>query len=234
MAADTSKNANTDLNGGTRYKLGENLLPHGFRWYAYIFFSAAVSFVFIGMSYLVGLLSKIVVDKQHQLIGYTLLYLAVWIILSILIRMGYLYCRKKAFYEWNCTIKSQLMRRILYRSFSAFKKKDRAYYVSLFNNDIPFLEENLLEARVRIYSYSTMLVAATIYSLTINVILTILILLSSIGAFYLSKGVASYSRKHNKKYMESLGAYNEDLDDALRGYSALYHSNGAIPFCPVL
>lgn len=230
MAADTSITDNTDLKGAGKYTLKKNLLPHDFGWYAYIFFSAAVSFVFVGLSYLIGLLSKIAIDKQHQLISYTLLYLAVWIILSILTRIGYLYCRKRAFYEWNCVIKSQLMHRILYRSFSAFKKYDRAYYVSLFNNDIPFLEENLLEARVRIYSYSTMLAGAAIYSLTINVFLTILILLSSIGSFYLSKGIASYSRKYNKKYMESLGAYNEDLDDAVRGYSALYHSNGVLFF----
>lgn len=211
-------------------QLGPNLMPSGFNWFLYNFFSSVIVIASLGFTYFVQLMSKIIIGQQYSLVPYSILFLIACICVCSALRYAYLFFKRKTHFEWNYSIKTILMRRILCRSYSDFKKQDRAYYVSLYNNDITFLEKNLVIARVTIVSDIVMLVCAVAYSLAINYVMTLLILFAGLFSTLFIRWLSPYAGKYNKTYMDALENYNEGLDDAVRGYATIYHSNGAPAF----
>lgn len=209
------------------------LINFNLNWILFVFFSALVSSISVGLTYSIELLSKIVIDKQHNLVNKAIIVLVLWVLLSLLIRYLYLYYKKKVIYHWNNRIKNNLMDRILSRTAVDFKHKDRTYYVSLFNNDIKFLEENLLLSIAEIAGQTFLFILALIYSLSINYIITILILLSGVLSVLITNKLSSLASKDNKEYMENLGVYNAIVDDGLRGYPVIYKSNAVREFMKI-
>lgn len=210
--------------------LAKRIIPKNINWILFVIFSSSTSFISLGLTYLIQLLSSIVIDGKYDLISKSVIFLVCWTLFSLLIRYLYLHFKKKVIYEWNYAIKSTLMGNILSRSPIGFKKKDRSYYVSIFNNDIKFLEQNLLLSIEEIISQSFLFIFALIYCFTINYIITIIILISGILTIFITNKLSSYAAKDNKVYMDSLGVYNETIDDGLRGYQVLYKSNALFGF----
>lgn len=217
----SSYNRNSSIKG---------LVPKSINWVLFILFSACMSFISLGLTYLTQLLSSIVIDGKYNLLKKAVIFLVCWTAFCLLIRFLYLYFKKKVIYEWNYNIKSTLMENILSRSPIDFKKKDRSYFASIFNNDIKFLEQNLLLAIEDIINQLFLFIFALVYSFYINHIMTLVILISGILTIVITNKLSSYAAKNNKAYMDSLGLYNETIDDGLRGYQVLYKSNALFGF----
>lgn len=201
------------------------LLPLNFNFVMYFIFSALFFVVSLGFTYLIELVSKIAVEEQHDLITAAVVWLAVYAAVSFGIRYGFLYFRKKACCKWNMDVKTGLMNNILARSPAAFKEKDRTYYMSLFNNDIGFLQKNYVEMIADMVTQMTTFVIALIYAMNINILFTVLILAAGAISVLVTNKLSDQASKHNKTYMDALGSYNEAVDDGLRGYPVIYKSN---------
>ena len=203
----------------------KKLIHTNFNFVMYFIFSALFFVVSLGFTYLIELVSKIAVEGQHDLITAAVVWLAVYAAVSFGIRYGFLYFRKKACCKWNMDVKTGLMNNILARSPAAFKEKDRTYYMSLFNDDIGFLQKNYVEMIADMVTQMTTFVIALIYAMNINILFTVLILAAGAISVLVTNKLSAQASKHNKTYMDVLGSYNEAIDDGLRGYPVIYKSN---------
>lgn len=208
----------------------KKLIHTNFNFVMYFIFSALFFVVSLGFTYLIELVSKIAVEGQHDLITAAVVWLAVYAAVSFGIRYGFLYFRKKACCKWNMDVKTGLMNNILARSPAAFKEKDRTYYMSLFNNDIGFLQKNYVEMIADMVTQMTTFVIALIYAMNINILFTVLILAAGAISVLVTNKLSAQASKHNKTYMDVLGSYNEAIDDGLRGYPVIYKSNALKKF----
>lgn len=208
----------------------KEIIPKNVNWVLFILFSILSSFVSIGLAYLIQLFSSIVIDGKSGLINTSIFFLVGWTVLSLITRYLYLIFKKRTIFEWNYSIKSKLMENILSRIPMDFRKKDRSYYVSIFNNDIKFVEQNLILSIAEIIGEGFLFVGALVYCFSINYMITLTIVLAGISTIFITNTLSSYASKDNKTHMDSQGIYNEVIDDGLRGYHTLYKSNALFGF----
>lgn len=117
------------------------------------------------------------------------------------------------------------MENILTRDPVYFESKDKASYISLFNNDLKFIEENYLFSVDWIISNLVLLLVCLAYGFTINIEITMIIFVFGIIVMVISKFISSLSSNENEKYMKSLNSYNEILNDGFYGYKTLLSFN---------
>lgn len=174
---------------------------------------------------LVEVISKIALYKNKDLIFYALKFFIIWALASIFLRYYRAKLKGKVSETRNIRVKNGLMENILNREASYFDSKDKASYVSLFNNDLKYIEENFVFSIERIISNLFLLILCMIYGFTINVELTIIIFIFGIVLMIIAKTASTSSADKNEAYMTSLNKYNESLNDAFYGYSTLYRYN---------
>lgn len=131
---------------------------------------------------------------------------------------------------WNLRVKKELMANILTRDPVYFESKDKASYISLFNNDLKFIEENYLFSVDWIISNIALLLVCLGYGFTINTQITLIIFVFGIIVMLISKFISSLSSNENEKYMKSLNSYNEILNDGFYGYGTLLSFNKTANF----
>lgn len=131
---------------------------------------------------------------------------------------------------WNLRVKKELMENILTRDPVYFESKDKASYISLFNNDLKFIEENYLFSVDWIISNLVLLLVCLAYGFTINIEITMIIFVFGIIVMLISKFISSLSSNENEKYMKSLNSYNEILNDGFYGYGTLLSFNKTAKF----
>lgn len=117
------------------------------------------------------------------------------------------------------------MENILRRDPLYFESKDKASYISLFNNDLKFIEDNYLFSVDWIISNIVLLFLCLAYGFTINIEITLIIFAFGIIIMLISKFISSLSSNENEKYMKSLNSYNEILNDSFYGYGTLFRFN---------
>ena len=122
------------------------------------------------------------------------------------------------------------MANILTRDPVYFESKDKASYISLFNNDLKFIEENYLFSVDWIISNIALLLVCLVYGFTINIEITMIIFVFGIIVMLISKFISSLSSNENEKYMKSLNLYNEILNDGFYGYGTLLSFNKTANF----
>ncbi|MDD7305808.1 MAG: ABC transporter ATP-binding protein [Peptoniphilaceae bacterium] len=174
---------------------------------------------------LVEIISKIALYKSKDLIYYGLKFFMVWSIVSILLRYYRAKLKGEVSAAWNIRVKNDLMANILNRAALYYDSKDKASYISLFNNDLKYIEENFLFSIEGIISNFFLLTLCLAYGFRINVELTLIIFVFGIVLMIIAKAASSSSADKNESYMSSLNKYNESLNDGFYGYSTLYRYN---------
>lgn len=174
---------------------------------------------------LVEVISKIALYKNKELIIYAIKFFAIWAIAFIILRYVRAHFKGKLAGEWNNMVKNELMENILNRDAYYFDSKDKSSYISLFNNDLRFLEDNYLFSIERIISNIVLLALCMAYGFKINVVLTMIIFVFGIVIMIIAKITSASSADKNENYMHALNKYNESLNDGFYGYSTLYRYN---------
>lgn len=169
--------------------------------------------------------SKIVTYKDATLIKSTVIFFILWAVISFALRFSRSKIKAKVSCMWNIRVKKDLMENILRRDPIYFESKDKASYISLFNNDLKFIEENYIFAIDRIVSSIFLLILCLGYGFTINVEITMIIFAFGIIIMIISKIISSLSSNENENYMNSLNSYNEILNDSFYGYGTLFRFN---------
>ena len=169
--------------------------------------------------------SKIVTYKDATLIKSTVIFFTLWAVISFFLRFSRSKIKAKVSCMWNIRVKKDLMENILSRDPIYFESKDKASYISLFNNDLKFIEENYIFAIDRIVSSIFLLILCLGYGFTINVEITMIIFAFGIIIMIISKIISSLSSNENENYMNSLNSYNEILNDSFYGYGTLFRFN---------
>lgn len=174
--------------------------------------------------------SRIVSYNDGALIKSTVIFFILWAVIFFTLRISRSRLKAKISYLWNVRVKKDLMANILARDPVYFESKDKASYISLFNNDLKFIEENYLFSVDWIISNIVLLLVCLGYGFTINVEITLIIFVFGIVVMLISKFISSLSSNENEKYMKSLNSYNEILNDGFYGFATLLSFNKTANF----
>ncbi|WP_296129868.1 ABC transporter ATP-binding protein, partial [uncultured Anaerococcus sp.] len=177
------------------------------------------------MTRLIERFSRIVSYKDGTLIKSTLIFFILWALVFFTLRLSRSRMKARISYLWNVRVKRDLMENILRRDPLYFESKDKASYISLFNNDLKFIEDNYLFSVDWIISNIVLLFLCLAYGFTINIEITLIIFVFGIIIMLISKFISSLSSNENEKYMKSLNSYNEILNDSFYGYGTLFRFN---------
>ena len=177
------------------------------------------------MTRLIERFSRIVSYKDGTLIKSTLIFFILWALVFFNLRLSRSRMKARISYLWNVRVKRDLMENILRRDPLYFESKDKASYISLFNNDLKFIEDNYLFSVDWIISNIVLLFLCLAYGFTINIEITLIIFVFGIIIMLISKFISSLSSNENEKYMKSLNSYNEILNDSFYGYGTLFRFN---------
>lgn len=169
--------------------------------------------------------SRIVSYREGALIKSTVIFFILWAVIFFALRLSRSRLKARISYLWNVRVKKELMENILTRDPVYFESKDKASYISLFNNDLKFIEENYLFSVDWIISNVVLLLVCLGYGFTINIQITLIIFVFGIIVMLISKFISSISSNENEKYMKSLNSYNEILNDGFYGYKTLLSFN---------
>lgn len=169
--------------------------------------------------------SRIVSYNDGTLIRSTIIFFILWAVIFFALRISRSRLKARISYLWNVRVKKELMENILTRDPVYFESKDKASYISLFNNDLKFIEENYLFSVDWIISNLVLLLVCLAYGFTINIEITMIIFVFGIIVMLISKFISSISSNENEKYMKSLNSYNEILNDGFYGYKTLLSFN---------
>src|SRR5699024_7251971 len=96
------------------------------------------------MTRLIERFSRIVSYNDGTLIRSTIIFFILWAVIFFTLRISRSRLKARISYLWNLRVKKELMENILTRDPVYFESKDKASYISLFNNDLKFIEENYL------------------------------------------------------------------------------------------
>lgn len=174
--------------------------------------------------------SRIVSYNDGALIKSTVIFFILWAVIFFTLRISRSRLKARISYLWNVRVKKELMANILTRDPLYFESKDKASYISLFNNDLKFIEENYLFSVDWIISNIALLLVCLVYGFTINIEITLIIFVFGIIVMLISKFISSLSSNENEKYMKSLNSYNEILNDGFYGYGTLLSFNKTANF----
>lgn len=174
--------------------------------------------------------SRIVSYNDGALIKSTVIFFILWAVIFFTLRISRSRLKAKISYLWNVRVKKDLMANILARDPVYFESKDKASYISLFNNDLKFIEENYLFSVDWIISNIVLLLVCLGYGFTINIEITLIIFVFGIIVMLISKFISSLSSNENEKYMKSLNSYNEILNDGFYGFATLLSFNKTANF----
>ena len=174
--------------------------------------------------------SRIVSYNDGTLIKSTIIFFILWAVIFFTLRLSRSRLKARISYLWNVRVKKELMANILTRDPVYFESKDKASYISLFNNDLKFIEENYLFSVDWIISNIALLSVCLVYGFTINTQITLIIFVFGIIVMGISKFISSLSSNENEKYMKSLNSYNEILNDGFYGYGTLLSFNKTANF----
>ncbi|WP_311531295.1 ABC transporter ATP-binding protein [uncultured Anaerococcus sp.] len=177
------------------------------------------------MTRLIERFSRIVSYRDGTLIRSTLIFFILWALVFFTLRVSRSRMKARISYLWNVRVKRDLMENILRRDPLYFESKDKASYISLFNNDLKFIEDNYLFSVDWIISNIVLLFLCLAYGFTINIEITLIIFAFGIIIMLISKYISSLSSNENEKYMKSLNSYNEILNDSFYGYGTLFRFN---------
>ena len=174
--------------------------------------------------------SRIVSYNDGALIKSTVIFFILWAVIFFTLRISRSRLKAKISYLWNLRVKKELMANILTREPVYFESQDKASYISLFNNDLKFIEENYLFSVDWIISNIVLLLVCLGYGFTINIEITLIIFVFGIVVMLISKFISSISSNENEKYMKSLNSYNEILNDGFYGFATLLSFNKTANF----
>ena len=174
--------------------------------------------------------SRIVSYNDGTLIKSTIIFFILWAVIFFTLRLYRSRIKARISYLWNVRVKKELMANILTRDPLYFESKDKASYISLFNNDLKFIEENYLFSVDWIISNIALLLVCLAYGFTINIEITLIIFVFGIIVMLISKYISNLSSNENEKYMKSLNSYNEILNDGFYGYGTLLSFNKTANF----
>lgn len=174
--------------------------------------------------------SRIVSYNDGALINSTVIFFILWAVIFFTLRISRSRLKAKISYLWNVRVKKELMGNILSRDPVYFESQDKASYISLFNNDLKFIEENYLFSVDWIISNIVLLLVCLGYGFTINIEITLIIFVFGIVVMLISKFISSLSSNENEKYMKSLNSYNEILNDGFYGFATLLSFNKTANF----
>ncbi len=174
--------------------------------------------------------SRIVSYNDGALIKSTVIFFILWAVIFFTLRISRSRLKARISYLWNVRVKKELMANILSRDPVYFESQDKASYISLFNNDLKFIEENYLFSVDWIISNIVLLLVCLGYGFTINIEITLIIFVFGIVVMLISKFISSLSSNENEKYMNSLNSYNEILNDGFYGFATLLSFNKTANF----
>ncbi|MBS5824207.1 MAG: ABC transporter ATP-binding protein [Clostridium argentinense] len=160
-------------------------------------------------------------DKFILSIQYTLIFIIMLFIISILSGIIYAKLVKKSLIK----LKEDILSGILEKDFKVFNSSNSSKYISYLTNDINIINNDFFNNINSLLSYAISFVLALVFLIKINYIYGLSILILSLIPILLSKIFINTLQKYKKLYSDSLKEFTIKIKDIFLGFEVIRNFN---------
>lgn len=160
-------------------------------------------------------------DKFILSIQYTLIFIIMLFIISILSGIIYAKLVKKSLTK----LKEDILSGILEKDFKVFNSSNSSKYISYLTNDINIINNDFFNNINSLLSYAISFVLALVFLIKINYIYGLSILILSLIPILLSKIFINTLQKYKKLYSDSLKEFTIKIKDIFLGFEVIRNFN---------
>ena len=142
-------------------------------------------------------------------------------LLSIAVGMFFEYCSQRTGWKYQqrfyCLVKQDLFDALLQKRYTDFQKYDLSDYLSFFQNDVDVFRQ-YLESCVTIFQTVLQLFIYAFFLFSLDVRLTVIIILSSFASLIVPKLTGKQLSKSKADHLTALAGYTDTIRDLLSGF----------------
>ena len=188
-------------------------------WLAAEFFN---SLLVVGMSLFMKQMSDTAYGKHGEEEIQKLFLFGVFIAITYLaLEYAWRISRAKFLRACNFSLKKKIFNQILHYDINSFQESNNGSYISLLNNDLRLMDEKYFRVLPNIYSEMNMMAVALIAMFLYNPMLAILQIFLCIPQLLLPRVFGKKASDKQKKYMDSLDAWNAEVKDIFAGFEVV-------------
>jgi len=196
-------------------------IPSLYFFIFYIMAAIAISIASIFTAYLTGALSTATLEVDSASVRRLL------IILTVIVAIRALFASLQAWFLGKFSgvvgfrLRENFAKYFLQQPFADFEKGNSGERLSVFTNDLPHAQSLISSAAIRMLGDFIMLITALIYMLSINLVLTIIFLISFPAIMLLQMLASIPMQKRQRTMLESSAKFNDVLNDSLSNMSTI-------------
>ena len=192
-----------------------------------IFLGLFVAISNISLAFFLQYVIDIGMSYNYQQFNMTILY-AIFLTLAIFISEIFYSCYSKRWINKQLSSLMELsIKHIFTKKALFFEKNEKDRIITLMNNDIKLLEENLYIPLVELIRNLAMFILATLIMAITNLMITGIVILLSFPIFIIPLEIGNHLKKSQCNLSEEYTNFNNILDDIINGYKiiSLYKKN---------
>lgn len=143
---------------------------------------------------------------------YTLFSLTSWIMMLLSNHIAYTFSYK---------LRKALIKKLERLSISFYDTHDHGDIMSRFSNDIELISDGLMQALSTLLSGIVTIIAAVVFMLQINLVMTLIVILCAPFTFFVGKTIAAHSHKYFIAQANDSGSINAFTQEMLQGIHTL-------------
>ncbi len=149
---------------------------------------------------------------------YLLLFIVVFSILYYTLGSINAYAYSKFHERINTDIRNDLTDSFLSLSNQTVQSNNTSYYISLYNNDLKFIESDYFDPMAKLLPFIVNILISVIFALFINVKITLYIFALSLFGIFLPRYTSKNVNKYKNIYLGEFGKYNSFIKDLFSGF----------------
>lgn len=198
-----------------------------FKFYLILAFTCAILSVALNVyaPLLIGDILDAITTQPLSESFHLLAYLAGVYILYSIFNWGMMYFSNKIAFSSSCVLRKQLYEKLSHLPVSFYDTNPRGDLISRFVNDIDFISDGFLQGLSTMMSGVTTIVLAIVFMLDINLIMSIIVILSAPFTYFVARFITKRSQTYFRKNANALGNLNGYSEEMLSGIKTIkaYH-----------
>lgn len=198
-----------------------------FKFYLILAFTCAILSVALNVyaPLLIGDILDAITTQPLSKSFHLLAYLAGVYILYSIFNWGMMYFSNKIAFSSSCVLRKQLYEKLSHLPVSFYDTNPRGDLISRFVNDIDFISDGFLQGLSTMMSGVTTIVLAIVFMLDINLIMSIIVILSAPFTYFVARFITKRSQTYFRKNANALGNLNGYSEEMLSGIKTIkaYH-----------
>lgn len=196
------------------------IMQHKLNAAAYMFFQIMSGFLGVLATICIQFITEIVTNNETEKIDQIILMILFTTIFSMTVAACNSYSSKQFLNKVMYSIREDLFYSIINRDMTQFHQKNTSYYLSVFNNDLNVVEQNI-QYRFYFCLEIAEVCFSLIYAFMQNVIVGLLVVFIGFAASFLPIFTKKLLQKANEEYVGELADHNTVLNTCFSGFEVI-------------